>query len=488
MLIGITHDINKLQIIREPKVLKVGIGVPKGRAIYVYLKSGRWMIRVGKFDKEKLSMVTVAGPEGQPGFATKQEAQSWFSSNKETIVISNRPQKIPFFTFTKRIIREVKGKPEESFEPDFDAIEAHGEMPREIDIVFMAENPLFQQYQAWSATELRCSGDGVLAQRLVQLGNKDWPGWAEAEAAKQKTFPVTECWVSGLCPIAEKGECKPTSVITFQLANDIRVGATSYFTTTSIRSAVQLSSSLASIRALAERVGAGISNTPLKLVLAPFRANHDNKPATQYGVSLELRSQDVKKLRQLLAESAWKPGSRLLTAAEEPEMPAEITPEAMVAEFTDEPQFEDDAAVDTVKQEPMAEKTQEKTSALAEKIRGKQTAPAMAAADLPPAVAPRVEDVKFESGSITNRPGIRTTADPAAPAPADAPLNPWPSRTRDTYAMKLGTDNYIASLSKMGLKSDEEINPQNYKKVWDAMNAALAAMPKESAGDPADLF
>ncbi len=479
MLIGITHDINKVQIIREPRVLKVGIGISKGRAVYVYLKDRRWMIRVGKFDKEKLAMVTVNGPDGQPGFATKQEAQSWFSANKESIAISNRPQKIPFFTFTKRIIREVKGKPEESFEPDFDAIEAHGEMPREIDIVFMAENPLFQQYQAWSATELKCSGDGVLAQRLIQLGNKDWPGWTEAEAAKQKTFPVIECWVSGLCPIAEKGECKPTSVLTFQLANDIRVGATSYFTTTSIRSAIQLASSLASIRALAERVGAGISNTPLKLVLAPFRTNHDNKPATQYGVSLELRSQDVKKLRQLLAESAWKPGTRLLNAAEEPaEIPAEITPEAMTAEFTDEPQFEDDAA-DPVKQEPMAAATQEKTSALAEKIRGKQTP-----------LDPRLSTAAQKDSS--NFLGVGSAPkDPAAPAPADAPLNPWPLRTRDTYAMKLGTDNYLAMLGKLGFKSDEEVNPQNYKKVWDAMSAAVAAMPKESTTPPAessDLF
>jgi len=430
MLKGITHTHEGLPIIKEIKTLKISIGVPKGRAIYVYIKGGRWMIRVGKFTNDKLTMVTVNGPDGQPGFATKQDAVSWFSANKESIAISNRPQKIPFFTFTKRIIREVKGKPEESFEPDFDAIEAH-EMPREIDIVFMAENPLFQQYQAWSATELKCSGDGVDAQRLIQLGNKDWPGWAEAEAAKKKTFPVTECWVSGLCPIAEKGECKPTSVLTFQLANDIRVGATSYFTTTSIRSAIQLASSLASIRALAERVGAGISNTPLKLVLAPFRTNHDGKPATQYGVSLELRSQDVQKLRQLLAESAWKPGSRLLTAGEPAEMPAEITPEAMVAEFTDEPQFEEDAPAETKKQEPMAEKTQEKTSALAEKIKGKQAAAAPAA----PAA----------------------TADPAAPAPADAPLNPWPSRTRDTYLSKLGIDIYIAALAKLGLKSDEEI-------------------------------
>lgn len=461
MLIGITHDINKTPIIKEVKVLKVGIGVPKGRAVYVYLKSSRWMIRVGKFTNDKLSMVTVNGPDGHPGFATRTEAQSWFSSNKEGIAISNRPQKIPFFTFTKRIIREVKGKPEESFEPDFDAIEAHGEMPREIDIVFMAENPLFQQYQAWSATELKCSGDGVAAQRILEMGNDKWPGWKEANAAKQKTFPVTECWVSGLCPIAEKGECKPTSVLTFQLANDIRVGATSYFTTTSIRSAIQLASSLASIRGLAERVGAGISNTPLKLVLAPFRTNHDNKPATQYGVSLELRSQDVQKLRQLLAESAWKPGSRLLSAGEPAEMPTEITPEAMVAEFTDEPQFEDDA-VETQKPEPMAEKTQEKTSALAEKIRGKQTAPATDG-------GVRQADLQQQAAA----------KDPAAPAPANAPANPWPSRTRDTYAMKLGTDLYIAALTKLGFISDEEVNPQNYKKVWDAMNAAMAGMPKD---------
>ena len=375
ILIGITHDTSLVPLIREPRVLKVGIGVPKGRACYIYTHQGRWILRYGVMEGTKLTMAT-AQSNGKPGFATRQECEQFYFKNRDTFAISNRPQKIPFFTFT---VRRVNDKGEESFDPDFAAIESHGDTPREIDIVFMGDSPLFQEYQAWSATELKCHGDGLNAERILALGNPQWPGWKEAKEANEKYFPVSECFVSGLCPYAADGGrdklvCKPMTTLTFQLAKSIRLGATAYFTSTGFRTAKNLFSSLELIRDIAERVGSGIANTPLKLVLAPFRTAHNGIVATQYGVSLELRTEGVRALQVLLAESAWKKptGSpRMITAADEPDlMPSEMTPEFYPeATFEDDEEGQQPAAETTASSSVAASETAKKTEALAERLK-----------------------------------------------------------------------------------------------------------------------
>src|ERR1700722_5319639 len=86
---GITFDpTTKAPMVRAPRVLKVGIGIPKGRAIQVFRFGGQWHIRHGVWEKnpggkDKLVMKTVyrggSVPE-QPN--TKEGAESWHNANK----------------------------------------------------------------------------------------------------------------------------------------------------------------------------------------------------------------------------------------------------------------------------------------------------------------------------------------------------------------------------------------------------------------------
>ncbi len=480
-LVGITHDAQLIPIIREPRVLKVGLGVPKGRASYVYTHQGEWVVRYGAWEKEKLVMKSIK-------FADRSSTDQWYLANKATFAVSNRPQKIPFFTFTRRTLVEINGKPEEIFEPDFAAIEAHGDTPREIDVVFMGDNPLSGEYQAWSATELKCHGDGLNALRIIQLGNDQWPGWKEATAAKEKYFPVSECYTSGLCPYAQEGgkdklACKPSATLTFQLANSIRLGATAYFTTTSFRSVRQLFSSLGIIQSIAERAGASIANTPLKLVLAPFRTNHNGIAATQYGVSLELRTQDVQKLRALLAEAAWKPSPpRMISQAEEitdisaTEMSAEFHPEA-------EPDFDGE---EITQSSGIAAATDNKTEDLAEKLKAKRE-PKAKVVDFAPPDKPAEGPPSIKQNDGARAPILGGIAganipavDPAAPAPLESD-NLWPSRATQTWLLTLGADRFNdALMAAIGTHSLAAINNGNRLKVWECMAAAKAKMPVET--------
>jgi hypothetical protein len=51
---GLTHSIETgLPIIKEPKVLKVGIGVPRGRAISIFIWRGKWVLRFGVYEGNK---------------------------------------------------------------------------------------------------------------------------------------------------------------------------------------------------------------------------------------------------------------------------------------------------------------------------------------------------------------------------------------------------------------------------------------------------
>lgn len=483
ILIGITHSKDLTPIIREPRVLKVGIGVPKGRASYVYTYQGRWIVRYGVWKDSKLIMETATGADSKKGFATRQECEQWYVKNKGTFAVSNRPQKIPFFTFTRRTVVEVNGKPEEIFEPDFAAIEAHGDTPRDIDVVFMGDNPLFGEFQAWSATELKCHGDGMNALRVLSLGNDTWPGWKDAGEAKERYFPVSQCFESGVCPYAQEGGkdklvCKPMATLSFQLANSIRLGATAYFTTTSFRSIRQLFSSLEVIRSIASRAGSGIANTPMKLVLAPFRTNHNGMGATQYGVSLELRTQDVQTLRDLLNASSWKPTEpRLLAPAAEEEITGlDITAAEMVREFVpDAPEFEDDEpeGVGTPAAVTAQVATENKTDALAEKLKAKR-------GPVPPEATTAVAPEPMPAPVTGTRPVMPDSRDAS-----------WVMRIRDKWVEELGYPEFKAVLhSVTGSEDMGSICYENHKRIWDAMEKAKAkaAGPRAPGPTSGDIF
>ena len=359
MLIGITHTRDGQPIIREPRVLKVGIGIPQGRAISIYIHGGKWLIWHGAWDKgsdgkNKLAMKLVATCNN------REEAEAFHAAHKQEAAVSNRPQKLPFFTFTRRSVVNDGGKLIEVFDPDFAVIEAHGERTREIDVVLMGDNPHSSEYQMWSAAELKCHGDGVKAERVLSMGNEQMPGWSEAKVSRLKMFPVSPCWTDGCQYAADGGGCKPGVTLNFQLANSMRIGATAYFHTTSIRSASQIFSSLETIRIMAGRVGASLVGLPLKMVLAPFRSNHKGQSATQYAVSLELRAEDMASLRMRLADAVWVPqqiAAGALREYAEPEPMPELSAPSMAAEFY--PGSEDEDAVTVADGPPMPRRASE---------------------------------------------------------------------------------------------------------------------------------
>ena len=378
-LYGITYDpATKEAMVRVQRVLKVGIGIPKGRAIQVFKLNGDWLIRHGVWEKQsggkdRLVMKTVFRGK------VKAEAEAFHNANKEKAAISNRPQKQPFFGFTRRTVVEVDGKPiTEVFEPDFDAIEAHGDCPRRIPVILTSESPLMQEDQWWSATELKCHGDGLMAERVLSLGSSKDEWWDYAKKENLKMFPYAPCRLGG-CPHAGS-DCKQHSTLELQLSYARRLGVTAYFSSTGQVTASQLFSSLASIRLPIERLGYSIVGVPMDLVLGSFRANHDGKPSVQPCVSLELTAAGAKALNALLAENSWVPArigevpKMLSSGAEEMTYDApvevEVVAAGIAAEFSDttEPEFEDGEET-VAAAEPAAAATQVKQEAIGEKLK-----------------------------------------------------------------------------------------------------------------------
>ncbi len=391
-LYGITYSKEThAPIVRTPRVLKVTIGVPKGKAISVFLHGGKWHIRFGKWEegggKKKLVMKTVYRGGSSVGGVTmsneRTDVEAWFHANKADAAVSNRPQKIPYFSFTRRTIFEDEGgRPCEVFEPDFEAIEAHGDAPRRIPVILTSDNALYQELSMWSAAELKCHGDGLIAERVISMGSANDPGWQEAKNAGQKTFTYSPCATGG-CPHYGV-DCKPHSTLKLQLAYAQRHGATAYFATTSVVSAGQLFSSLTEIRGAVERCGYSIAGIPMDLVLGSFKASHEGKPSIQPCVSLELRAQGSKRLNEILAENAWIPvqlGAKQIQAAVETE--PETEPVVFDAHYTmtnlpldgdtSEPDFDEEAPQQSLP--PAATATQAKQEAISEQLRKAQNTP-----------------------------------------------------------------------------------------------------------------
>ena len=242
----------------------------------------------------------------------------------------------------------------------------------------------------WSATELKCHGDGILAERVVSMGSAKDDNWKEAKERGDKMFVYSPCGKS--CQYLGT-ECKPHSTLNVQLAYAMRLGATAYFTTTGIVSAGQLFSSLTEISEAVHRRGVSICGIPMDLVLGSFRANFQGKPAVQPCVSLELRAAGQKELNRILADNAWVPvkleeGARQITGVTEDATIYDAEPETlapgMVAEFS-EAEF-DDAEPETATPEPAATATAAKTEALSEKLKKqKEAKPEPVAEPAPPA-------------------------------------------------------------------------------------------------------
>jgi hypothetical protein len=327
VLYGITHERDGRPIIREPRVLKVGIGLPRGRALDVWQhpKDGKWYFRIavkknGKTDFE------FCNPNN--GF-TREEAEKFYHENYLRAEEVSYPRKLSYFTFTRR---QVLDDGTEVMAPDFEAIEAHGPTPRELDIVFLDDNPFQGEYAMWSTSELKCHGDGITALRVNSMAANPEEKALAAQTEKDgsKYFPILGgCWADDCSyskPVVKGNKeypspCKPSGDLKFQLIGNIRVGGTAYYHTSGYRSISQIFSSLERIKGL---TGGRLAGIPLKMVLRSYKTKHNGQAATQHGVSLEFRADDVASLRKNLMEQAFRfreaiapPTRALLQAADE---------------------------------------------------------------------------------------------------------------------------------------------------------------------------
>ena len=287
-LYGVTHDINGAAIVRLPRVTKVSIGLPKGKDVHVWIDAnGKWAVQAAQ------NVVRLE---------TRDQAIAAYREAKPRAPERAYPRKLAYFTFVR-----IGG--DGNYDPDFDTIEAHGPLPTEIDIIFTDDEPFSSAYQMWGATELKCSGNGLCAERIVAMGDGKYRAAAEAaRKAGSRHFVLEECAMRGCSFVrGDKPACKPHGRLRFQLIASPRLGGEFHYDTTSYRSVSNLFSCLHLFKSF---TGGGdpergfIAGVPLKLVVRPFRVRPSDRVGTAYAVSLEFRAETAAKLRQRLIETA----------------------------------------------------------------------------------------------------------------------------------------------------------------------------------------
>jgi hypothetical protein len=299
---GLLHDPSTgADIRRQVRILKVGIGVPKGPDVHVWIDAaGKWTVEVGRTENRKRASNITR-------FDTRAEAQKFYAESRKTAEIRTYPAKFPYFTFLRM---GISG----DYVHDFDAIEQHGPIPNEIEIVLLTDAPLDAAYQWFTESRLNCEGDGCHARRRVEAATAEDRPLAEAAiAAGEKWFLLDRCHVDG-CPFSKATEengrekpprCKPHGRLYFQLVNQPRIGGTATFDTTGFRSISQLHSCIQEIKMVTgngDPTRGYIAGIPLTMVLRPYKVNHNGKASVQYGVSLEFRAQNAVEMRRLLVE------------------------------------------------------------------------------------------------------------------------------------------------------------------------------------------
>jgi len=341
-LYGLTHDaVNKRPMVRQVRMLKVGIGFPKGPNIHAFIApSGEWVIEEGD-----------SKPPKRTKFKTMAEAKAFYADRRRSVPERKYPSKFPYFTFLRTGM-------DGGFVHDFEAIERHGSMPTEIEIVFLTDTPLEQAMEWWTAAEKKCEGNGIDARRRVDLAKTDEEKKLADAARKagEQYFPIIDgCHMRG-CQYSrgDKPPCKPHSRLMFQLAYNPTLGGTAVFDTTGWRSGGNMFSCLHQIRSITGRGDADIGTVagiPLQMVLRPYRTSHNGQPSTQYGISIQLRASDAQSLvRNVIAKAdefrMLTGAPMLLEAADElgEVIPETIEAKAMEAEFY--PEVTEDAEYD----------------------------------------------------------------------------------------------------------------------------------------------
>lgn len=294
---GLLHDAaTGAPMTRQVRILKVGIGVPVGKDIHVYINGdGDWCVETNNASKEKKNTKKFKGEDA------RDKAFEYYVAERKNVAPRTYPRKLAYFTF-------LRFAADGTFAHDFDAIDAYGPLPTEIEIIFTNNEPLDAAFQWWTAAELKCEGNGIDARRRLSLAK----GQDQAELAEQakqegeKFFPILDGCYSRGCPYprGEKPECKPHGRLSFQLSKiAIAFGGTCTFDTTGFRSISQMFSCIREIKSITGRGDADagfVTGIPLMFVLRPYKTSHDGKPATQYGVSLEFRANDPVELAKLI--------------------------------------------------------------------------------------------------------------------------------------------------------------------------------------------
>lgn len=293
-MVGLTHTPNGKAVTRQVRMLKVGIGYPRGPAIHVYIDAAKkWTVELGVGKEAK-----------REKFDNRVAAEKFYREQRPKAKDRTYPGKLPYFTF-HRIGMDG------GYYPDFDAIEQHGSMPVEIGVVFLVNTPLDQRWQVWTTAELKCEGNGVNARRRVTWAKGEAEERLAAQAAKtgEKFFVLQNGCYSKGCPFPrdEKRTCKPHSTLSFQLTESPMLGGTCTFDSTGYRSGVNLFSCLEQIRSITGRGNpedGTVAGIPLRMMLRPYRTSFDGKPATQFGVSLSLRASDAVELHRKVIAAA----------------------------------------------------------------------------------------------------------------------------------------------------------------------------------------
>lgn len=376
VMIGLTHSAEGLPVIREAKVLKVGIGHARGKACDVFVNSdGKWVVRSATEGPDKKLKFEVVGT-----FALRSEAEAAFRIAWRKAPMCGYPRKTAYFNFTRPVMAEDGG---EMYVPDFEAIEAHSfvdpnkpGMPTEIDIFFLDNDPFQGEYQNWSAAELKCHGDGVNALRSISMAQtpEEQALARTAKANGQKYFPVTNgCWTCN-CPYTKEiagangrtqpAPCKPSGTLRFQMVRNPRIGGTAFFHSGSFKTIPQIFSALERIKGL---TNGRLACIPLKMVVRSHKTNHNGQAAVQQNVSIEFRAEDMEHLRTMVLEQAWKfenlgmAAPRTLDAAPEEVLSDDRAPEA--GEF-----FVDGEEGEATDVSPAAAATQSATASLGDKL------------------------------------------------------------------------------------------------------------------------
>lgn len=433
-LYGITHSPSGEPIVRVPRVVKVQIGSAKGPDINVAIgKTGNWLVWCNASDKDNkgphriyegpdkeaakwwydraLTKGTMKAPAGRKDSAGNEVKEVPIPGGR--VVDRRYPSKLAYFTFGR-----MKG--DGTYEPDWDSIEAHGAYPTELDVVFTDDEGFQAAYQMWTASELKCTGDGLTASRVVSLytNEEEHAAAAKAHSEGKRTYTTSKCKLAGcqyaIAPDEKRpAPCKPHGRLQFQLIKNIRLGGVAQFDTTSIRSVSQLFSCVHQFMSF---TGNGdpdrgfLAGIPLKLVLRPFKVAPAGQPAgTAYSVSLEFRAESVEALKSRIVaagtefrqvmlanpkESAPAPQHKLIESASSIEQASAVEAAAMVGEFYDVEPGEDSKPISDSSQ--VANATEARASALADKLRatrgGPQT-PAQMMQGTTPAPEPEPEPI-----------------------------------------------------------------------------------------------